>query len=59
MVTKTASRYLEDLSLLGLAERSKQSEASNAADMWRASQWLCDHWPQSGTEMYLPSPNPL
>jgi len=58
MVTKTASRYLEDLSLLGIADHSKRSEASNAADMWRASQWLCDHWPQSETEMYLPSPNP-
>ena len=58
MVTKTASRYLEDLSLLGIAEHSKQSQASNAADMWQASEWLRDHWPESKTEMYLPSPSP-
>jgi hypothetical protein len=58
VATKTASRYLEDLSLLGIAERSKTSEASNAPDMWQASQWLVEHWPSSKTEKYPPSPTP-
>src|SRR5262249_16715498 len=32
--TKTASRYLEDLSILKLAIRTKESEATNSADFW-------------------------
>jgi hypothetical protein len=43
--TKTASRHLEDLSILRLATRSKQSRADNAADFWEATDWLRDYWP--------------
>ena len=56
MVTKTAGRYLEDLSLLGLAKHSKRSAADNAVGMWEASEWLRGHWPESGTAKYPPSP---
>lgn len=45
MVTKTASRVLDDLTLLGIAERSKSGSANNSADMWSASAWLQEHWP--------------
>lgn len=58
MVTKTAARHLEDLSLLKVAERSKTGAGSNSPDWWAASKWLRDHWPESKTEMYLPAPNP-
>lgn len=47
MVTKTASRVLDDLTLLGIAERSKSSAANNSADMWSASDWLHAHWPEN------------
>ena len=40
MVTKTARQHLEDLALLGLADRTKTGEADNAADSWAASDWL-------------------
>ena len=33
MVTKTASRVLDDLTLLSIAERSKNSAANNSADL--------------------------
>jgi Domain of unknown function (DUF3854) len=46
MVTKTASRILDDLTLLGIAERSKKSEANNSPDLWAASDWLREHWPE-------------
>jgi hypothetical protein len=45
MVTKTAALHLDDLALIGLAERSKESEAINSAHMWCASDWLRTHWP--------------
>jgi hypothetical protein len=51
-VTKTASRYLEDLSILRLADHTKQSHADNAPDLWQASAWLRDYWPESETEKY-------
>lgn len=54
MVTKTAHRHLEDLALLGLADRSKTSGADNAPDLWTPSPWLTRHWPKSRTEI-LPS----
>jgi hypothetical protein len=54
-VTKTASRYLEDLSILRLAEHSKQSSADNAPDLWEASPWLRDYFPESETEKYPPA----
>jgi hypothetical protein len=45
LVTKTASRQLDDLVLLGLAVHTKKSGADNSADLWEASQWLREHWP--------------
>jgi len=50
--TKTAARYLEDLSLLRLAVRTKLSAADNAPDLWEASKWLRDNFPESETENY-------
>jgi hypothetical protein len=47
MVARTAHRHLEDLALLGLADRDKTSKADNAPDLWAASKWLRDHWPES------------
>lgn len=54
VTTKSAKPYLEDLSLLGLADRTKTSEADNAPDMWSATDWLRDYWPtpKSRKEMY-------
>jgi hypothetical protein len=54
MVTKTAGRVLDDLALLGVAGRSKKSDADNSPDIdadnspdiWVASDWLREHWPQ-------------
>jgi hypothetical protein len=46
VVTKTASRQLDDLTMLGIAEHTKESGASNSPDLWEASQWLRDHWPE-------------
>jgi hypothetical protein len=54
-VTKTASRYLEDLSILRLAEHTKASAADNAPDLWEASPWLRDYFPESETVKYPPS----
>jgi FaeA-like protein len=45
VVTVTARRYLEDLSILKLATRSKDGKASNAPDCWAASEWLRDYFP--------------
>jgi hypothetical protein len=47
MVTKTAARILDDLTLLGIAERSKKSAANNSPDLWVASDWLREHWPEN------------
>jgi len=44
--TKTAASQLEDLAILQLADRSKEGEASNSPDLWTASTWLRDYWPQ-------------
>ncbi len=46
MVTKTAHRQLDDLALLGIAERSKGHSADNAPDLWQAATWLADFWPR-------------
>jgi hypothetical protein len=55
MVTKTAHQHLEDLALLGLADRAKTSDAGNAPDLWSASDWLRRFWPdaESEREMYV------
>lgn len=52
--TKTASRHLEDLTLLRLAKRTKHSAADNAPDLWEATTWLREYWPESETEKYPP-----
>ena len=55
IVTKTAHRCLEDLSLIGLADWSKSSGADNSADLWAASSQLRELWPESKTEKYPPA----
>jgi hypothetical protein len=45
MSTKTASLHLDDLALIGLAHRRKESKATNSAHLWKASTWLRDNWP--------------
>lgn len=45
-VTKTASRYLDDLALLGIAVHEKETAAANSPDLWSASEWLRDYWPK-------------
>jgi hypothetical protein len=57
--TRTASFYLEDLSLIGLAQRTKQGEAANSPDLWTADQWLRDYWPESKYEKNPPLSVPL
>ena len=51
-VTKTTSRYLEDLSLLRIAVHTKKNDADNSPDYWEASDWLREHWPESETDKY-------
>jgi hypothetical protein len=51
MVTKTAHRHLEDLSLLGLADRERTGTADRSPDLWSSSAWLRQHWPGSRTEI--------
>ena len=51
-VTKTTSRYLEDLSLLRVAVHTKKNDADNSPDYWEASDWLREHWPESETDKY-------
>ena len=55
VVTRTASRYLEDLSILRLATRTKMSAADNSPDLWEASTWLREYWPESRTDKYPPA----
>jgi hypothetical protein len=45
MATKNVRPHLEDLTLLGLATRTKTSDADNAADLWTPTDWLQRHWP--------------
>jgi hypothetical protein len=54
-VTKTASRYLEDLSLLKLVERRKLNAADNSPDLWIATPWLRQYFPESETNKYPPA----
>lgn len=58
LVTKTASRILDDLALIGLAEHTKAGEANNSADMWAPTGLLLRLWPESKTEIDPPSPTP-
>jgi len=53
VVTKTASRFLEDLTILKIATRTKMNEADNSPDLWEASDWLRRTWPEgNGLEKY-------
>jgi hypothetical protein len=45
MATKNVRPHLEDLTLLGLATRTKTSDADNAADLWTPTDWLRKYWP--------------
>jgi Domain of unknown function (DUF3854) len=54
LATKTAGQYLDDLAMLGLADRSKTSEASNAPDLWSASDWLRGRWPGDADRDVMP-----
>ena len=47
MVTKTASRVLDDLALLRVIRRTKKTGADNSADLWAATDWLRAHWPET------------
>ncbi len=49
--TKTAARHLEDLALLGLANRTKASEATNAPDLWSPSEFTGRYWPHRAPEI--------
>ena len=46
MVSKTASRHLDDLTLLRIAKRTKKTELDSSPDMWAATDWLREHWPE-------------
>src|SRR4029077_359124 len=53
MVTKTAARHLDDLTLLAVAERAKRKTpggepSDNSPDFWQASDWLHARWPKVG-----------
>lgn len=50
LVTKTAHRQLDDLALIGLADRGKAGDADNSPDLWVASALLRSLWPESETE---------
>jgi hypothetical protein len=58
MTASNAREHLEHLTLLGLADRTKASEAANAPDYWMGTQLLRELWPESRSEMYVPAPNP-
>lgn len=48
IVTKSAHRILDDLALIGLTTRTKNSSAGNSIDLWEASELLRDLWPREG-----------
>jgi hypothetical protein len=45
--TSTAKRHLEDLALLGLADRRKKGTSEMAPDLWVASTFARNRWPAS------------
>lgn len=49
IVTKSAHRILDDLALIGLTTRTKNSSAGNSIDLWEASKLLRDLWPHEGS----------
>lgn len=54
MATKTTHRYLEDLCLLGAADRAKLNGSANSPDYWEATAWLRQYWPGPQLEMEEP-----
>ncbi len=58
MATSTAREHLEDLALLGIADRTKTSDAPNAHDRWRPSDWLRQHWPETEEKCTYDPPTP-
>ncbi len=59
LVTKTAARVLDDLTLIGLAEHTKNSDANNAPDLWAPTALLLRLWPtESRTHIDPPHPEP-
>jgi Domain of unknown function (DUF3854) len=54
IVTKAAARVLDDLSLIGLANHTKEGTANNSPDLWSPTDLLLRLWPESKTEMYVP-----
>jgi Domain of unknown function (DUF3854) len=54
IVTKAAARVLDDLSLIGLANHTKEGTANNSPDLWSSTDLLLRLWPESETEMYVP-----
>jgi hypothetical protein len=48
IVTKSAHRILDDLALIGLTTRTKNSSAGNSIDLWAASELLRVLWPHEG-----------
>jgi hypothetical protein len=41
VVTKTASRILDDLNLIGLMDHTKESAANNSPDLWSPTKYCC------------------
>jgi hypothetical protein len=54
VVTKTASRILDDLNLIGLMDHTKESAANNSPDLRSPTELLLRLWPESKTGMYQP-----
>jgi hypothetical protein len=48
MATKNARPHLEDLSLLGLVDRTKQGDGATSPDYWAATPLLRELWPMNG-----------
>jgi hypothetical protein len=44
--SKTSIRHLEDLMMLGLAIGGSKRGASNSPNLWMASYWLRQFWPE-------------
>jgi hypothetical protein len=47
MVSKTAGRVLDDLTLLGMVTRDRAGGLANSADRWTPTDWLREHWPKA------------
>jgi hypothetical protein len=45
MTTRVVGVHLDNLALIGLAERRKESKATNSPHLWKPSGWLQEHWP--------------